>query len=729
MTSKSLFFKQIRQDIQKRRWCPIVIFLGYFLALEVNMLRLMGRIEEDAGMYNCKDIGEYVEKCLFGTDTNLFAMLACVVAFLCAISGFSYLHSRVQLDTYHSLPVKRIQTFWARYVSGALQFFVPFVFHVVVCMVIAAGKAAFSGDAFVNAVKMVGVVSLVFLLCYAVFLVAACLTGNIVINVLGSAVLFFYSAVASLLMSTMFQTFFQTYIVTGSDLHGNMDYKTFWNFSPVSMLVALFESDYTGTFQNDRFFKFNADQLWGIAAAALVYTLIAFVLYQKRASEAAGRAIAFRWAEPVLKTLLVIPLALLSGLFFRDIASVESRDAWYLFGVLFGYVVIALLLEIIFRLDIKSAFGHKKQLVFNAACLAVVVIVFRYDVLGYNTYVPADSELVSCAVSIENLMAVSPAKNVGVGRYTWYTYISAMDYRMESVKLQGNPSVMDLARKAASEQLTYQAEDTQQDYRSVTFGYNLKNGKQIYRIYTIDMADTQTQKLLADVFNDSSYKTGTSPMLNDGWKKEFKKLYCSGSFTNAVLDMTPEFQTKLLETYQEEYLQLDFDTVLDTYPVGSISPLTAEEYEADMKWGRGRPDDRYDGSLIYPQFTKTIALLKENGFDVYEKIDMDEIAYIRVQYRKETPVYNGADSYRTTEFVDVGNVYNREQIEQMFECLVNPSYRWQVDAYTDLVEKEFDVTVYTKTNDSSIYCNLIFKKGMIPDFMYELEGYQETVTQ
>jgi hypothetical protein len=392
-------------------------------------------------------------------------------------------------------------------------------------------------------------------------------------------------------------------------------------------------------------------------------------------------------------------------------------------------VVIALLLEIIFRLDIKSAFGHKKQLVFNAACLAVVVIVFRYDVLGYNTYVPADSELVSCAVSIENLMAVSPAKNVGVGRYTWYTYISAMDYRMESVKLQGNPSVMDLARKAASEQLTYQAEDTQQDYRSVTLGYNLKNGKQIYRIYTIDMADTQTQKLLADVFNDSSYKTGTSPMLNDGWKKEFKKLYCSGSFTNAVLDMTPEFQTKLLETYQEEYLQLDFDTVLDTYPVGSISPLTAEEYEADMKWGRGRPDDRYDGSLIYPQFTKTIALLKENGFDVYEKIDMDEIAYIRVQYRKETPVYNGADSYRTTEFVDVGNVYNREQIEQMFECLVNPSYRWQVDAYTDLVEKEFDVTVYTKTNDSSIYCNLIFKKGMIPDFMYELEGYQETVTQ
>jgi hypothetical protein len=107
MTSRILFFKLIRQDVKKRIWCPIVIFLGYFLALEVNMLRLMGKIEEGADYYYCKDIPEYVEKCLFGTDIKMFVMLACLAAFLCAVSGFSYLHSRVQLDLYHSLPVKR----------------------------------------------------------------------------------------------------------------------------------------------------------------------------------------------------------------------------------------------------------------------------------------------------------------------------------------------------------------------------------------------------------------------------------------------------------------------------------------------------------------------------------------------------------------------------------------------------------------------------------------------
>ena len=726
MTSKTLFFKLIRQDVQKRIWCPIVIFLGYFLALEVNMLRLMGKIEENARMYSYDTIGEYVEKCLFGTDIKLFIMLACIVSFLCAASGFSYLHSRVQIDTYHSLPVNRVQIFWARYVSGILQFFLPFVFHVIVCMGIAAGKAAFSGAAFVNAVTMVGVVTLVFLLCYSVFIVAACLTGNMIINILAGVVLFFYSAVVSLLTNELFRTFFETYIVIGSN---GLDYKAFWNFSPVSMLVKLLEPRDTGAFQDDIFFRYNADCLWGIAAAAFVYMLIAFVLCQKRASEAAGKAIAFRWAEPVVKTLLVIPAALLSGLFFKDIASLQSSDAWYLFGICFGYVVAALLLEIVFRLDIKGAFCHKKQFMFNAACLAVVVVVFRYDVLSYDAYVPADSELMSCAVSIENLMAASPAKSTVVGRQSWYTYIGTTEYRMNTVRLQGNPSVMELARKAAAEQLTYQDEDTERDYKGITYGYHLKNGKHIYRMYTIDMADAQTQKLLADIFNDSGYKTGISPMLNSGWKKEYTKMYCSGKFIKKVLDVTPEFQTKLLETYQEEYLQLDFDTVLDTYPVGCISPLTAQEYDADLEWGGGRMSDRYDGSLIYPQFTKTITLLKENGFDIYGAFDMDEIEYVRVQYRKENVMYNGEHPYTTIEYVDVGTIYDKEQQAQILDNALNTSYEWQINAYTDLVDEDFDIIVYTKTNDSSFRYDFRFAKGMIPDFIYELEGYQKINAQ
>ncbi len=729
MTSKTLFFKLIKQDVKKRVWCPIIIFLGYFLAFEVNMLRMIGRIEERTEYtYALKDILEYVEKVLFGSNVKAFAVLACLAAFLCAVSGFSYLHSRVQLDLYQSLPANRTQTFLAKYVSGVLQFFLPFAIHVVICMGIAAGKAAFSGVVFGNAIKMVGVVSLVFLLSYGMCLMAVCLTGNIIISVFGCIVLFFYSSVVSVLTSSLFQTFFPTYMFVSIEGNG-LDYTPYWRFSPVSMLVDLFEPRYTGAFRDDTYFRYNADCLWKVAAAMLVYTLIAYVLYRKRASEAAGKAIAFWWAESVIKTMLVLPAALMAGLFFREIAPEKGVDTWYLFGVVFGFALAAVLLEIIFRLDIRGALCHKKQFVFNAACLAVIVLVLRFDVLGYNTYVPADSELESCAVSLEGLMSVSPAKSSGYGRTVWYTYIGTTDYRMGNVKLQGNPSVMDLARKAAKEQLTYEGDDeAQKDYKAVAFGYNLKNGKHIYRMYTVDMADAQTKALVADIFNDSSYKTGTSPMLSDGWKKEYRKLYGVGTFGAADLDMTPEFQAKLLETYQEEYLQLDFDTVLDTYPVGCFSLLTDEEYQADLDWRHGARYDRYDGSLIYPQFTKTIALLKEHGFDVYEMVDMEDIDFINVIYCKENMEFDGEGvSYVSYDYVEVGSVYDAAQQEELLNQVINTDYGWQVRNYADIVDGDFEISIHSKTDNEALQRKFDFKKGQIPQFIYEMEGYQKAM--
>lgn len=723
MTSKNLFFKLIKQDFQKRIWCPILIFIGCFLALEVQLLMMLDHIEKqlnENNRYYYRSLGEYVEKCFFGTNVKMFAVLACFTAFLCAISGFSYLHSKVQLDTYHSLPVKREQLFLSKYVSGALQFFVPFVLHMFVCMGIAAGKDAFSGAAFANAIRFIGVILLVFLLAYAVFIMAACLTGNIIVSMIGSAVLFFYSTIVSLLVNGMFEKFFYTFTLIGGNAN-LIILENFWGFSPFTMLIRLFSQNTDEVIQQDNYFRYNAGYLWVIAVAVLVYTLIAFVLYKKRASESAGRAIAFKWAEPVIKTLVVIPAAFYSGLFFGDIASSDNGNAWYLFGVIFGYIIFALLIEVIFRLDIKSALCHKSQLVFNAACVAIIFVIFRYDALGYDTYVPADSELISCSVSIDGLMACSPPV---IGR-NYYVHRGVDDYRMQNVKMQGNPSVMELARKAAASGYSY--DDSEGNYRSMLFGYNLKNGKSVYRRYVIDITDEETRKLLADIYNDSSYKTGTNLMLNDGWKREYKKLYCTGNFNKATLEMTPEFQSKLLETYQEEYLHLDFSTVLDTYPIGCITPVTQDEYNADMEWGyfHGSSGRTGDGSLIYPQFTKTIALLKENGFDIYEAALIEDINYIAVEYKRETIQHIGENEYISYDYVNIADIYDKEQQQLMFDSMLNTDYGWQVKGYTNFFEEDFEIYIHTKSDNSSVPENFNFKKGIIPEFIYETEGYKK----
>lgn len=719
MTSKNLFFKLIKQDFQKRIWCPILIFIGYFLAFEVRLLMTLESIEENIkkgyNSYYYKSLGEYVEKCFFGTNVNALALLVCFTAFLCAISGFSYLHSKVQLDTYHSLPVNRIQLFISKYVSGVLQFFIPFVLHMVVCMGICVGKDAFSGAALVNAVELIGVLLLVFLLTYAVVIMAVCLTGNIIISMLGSVVLFCYSTVVAFLAEVLFSRFFDTYVSINNNAIGDR----FWAFSPLAMLIKLFSQDnYTADYES---FKYNADYLWVIAVAAAVYTAIAYVLYQRRASESAGRAIAYWWAEPVLKTLMVVPVAFYSGSFFSEIAGDDYyKGPWYWFGIIFGYLIFALLFEIIFRFDVKSALHHKGQLAFNAACVALIAVILRYDALGYDTYVPNESELESCAVSIEGLMGVSPVINGNNPNVVYYMTMGMSDYRMERVAIHDNPSVLALARKAAAEGYRYEdLDDDMNDYGYILFGFNRKNGKSVYRKYIVDITDEETLALIADIFNDSSYKEGTNPLLSEGWKKEYDKLYCMGEFTNAVLDMTPAFQTKLLDTYQKEYMELDFSTVLDTYPVGGMAFATEE-----MQVGRQNWNNSYifhnSMSLIYPQFTKTIALLKENGFDVYATIPLEDILYIEVEYYRDA---EDDDGYPYCESVDLGKIYDKEQQQNILDSIYTTEYSWQISSYADFFDEDFGVRVGISSNDGVVE-EYRFKNGMVPDFIYEVLYYE-----
>ena len=85
-----------------------------------------------------------------------------------------------------------------------------------------------------------------------------------------------------------------------------------------------------------------------------------------------------------------------------------------------------------------------------------------------------------------------------------------------------------------------------------------------------------------------------------------------------------EKQAKLLETYQKEYMKLTFDTVMNTIPTGLIT------FESRTKQNTYYYENYTDEMFVYPQFTETIALIKEYGFDMEEKLTPDEIEYITV---------------------------------------------------------------------------------------------------
>ncbi len=193
MTSRNLFFKLVRQDFRKRIWCPVLIFITYFLGLEVRLLMETEKFLVDGGEFiyggvSC-DIVVYVSHLFFGREAWMIAVVTCGVAFLCGISGYAYLHSRTQLDTYHSLPVSRTQLFWSRYVSGIMQFFFPFLIHVLICAGIAANRGAFAAETVPAIMSYITLQLVMFVLAYGATVLAVVLTGNIIVSILGTFVL------------------------------------------------------------------------------------------------------------------------------------------------------------------------------------------------------------------------------------------------------------------------------------------------------------------------------------------------------------------------------------------------------------------------------------------------------------------------------------------------------------------------------------------------------------
>lgn len=711
MTSRNLFFKIIKQDLRKRIWCPIIMFIAFFLSMELNLLKTMDSIKYDMVDY---DIKYFVTNILFTPAGNLITtFLVIAVAVLCGISGFAYLHSRKQLDTYHSLPVSRTTLFLGKYVSGILMFLIPFVLHTFVSFAIGCSKG-FVSHAVTNMFGFILSELVFYMLVYTVCIFAVLITGNIIISILGSGVLLVYSVCFNMLKEGLFSTFFYTYSCvtyscvtyshvekTGSDMEIPL--------SPFGMIYAVIHKINENTLRNCDFsYNVVISNIILILVITAAMAVICIFIYKIRPTEAAGKAITFKVAEPVIKTLIVIPTALFIGLFFADLINYNNPFGWYIFGTVFGFFIISFAMEIVFRFDIKSFLSHKLQLLFNGVCLALIVVIFKCDVLGYNTYIPSDNEISGCAVSINDLLEISVHEDSDIG---WrYSYISGKDYRMQNMNISDNPSIMALARKAVKDQINpnsgkFPASEYYYDicgnddskYRSIEFGYHLKNGKTVYRQYYIDLNDKESVKLLGDIFNDTEYKTASMPLFSSDNKK-YVAIDCENNYTQDTLKLPADKMQELINTYKSEYMELTLNDVMTKLPVGNITFTTYGSYAY------------YDAYKIYPQFKKTIELIKECGFDYESSEYQRNIENVRI--------YDYGIDY-DYDYEDMPNVeYSDDnEISELMSTLIRSDLVQGVYGYTPIEYNDYNIEVSYWENGSVNTDYYEFVKGRIPQFV------------
>ena len=437
MTSKSLFFNLLKEDVKRRLWSIALSFLAFFFTLPVVTALFLGNYERDGrdsihALYNLATFLSF--------RAGWMPVMIILLSLVLGVSSFSYLHSRQKVDFYHGIPVKRGRLFWVNYLNGIFIPAAVYGINLVLALLVAAvyGYSPF----YLLGTALEGYLLFLIHYCmlYSVTVLAMVLTGSIIIGIMGTAVFQFYFPCLLLMLQFCFEQFFYTSYRGGGEIFGTWINKS----SPLIFFLDNLR-------RSDSFTKENGAE-WAVRilaalAATVVFTFCSFRLYKKRKMEAAGKAMAFSVSMPVVRLPIVVLSSLGGGVFFWMI---RSTLGWAVFGLVCGAVLSHCVLEIIYHYDFRKLFSHPRQLAVSALLAAAFFGGFRYDLFGYDKYIPKESSLESVAVYMSDSTYWVPYGSVQrdpEGGYFW-KYQDNEAYVLENMELKDTATVLNLARKA-----------------------------------------------------------------------------------------------------------------------------------------------------------------------------------------------------------------------------------------------------------------------------------------
>lgn len=697
MMSRNWFFNFMIEDWKRRLWAIALVSLLFFFSFPVAVVFVAGtRYTMDPNWL--RDFTAFASL-LVSKSNGWMAFITAVLSVVCAASGFSWLNSRKKVDFYHSLPIRREKIFIVNYINGILIMAVPYM----VFLAIACGIAASQGISpaiFIEAAEGWGYFMVYYLMLYSTVAIAVIMTGNLIVGLLGTCFFFFYGPLVLLLAEGYFGTWFYTFCDDGMFFDKVRYVSPFIDFCVGESISA----------------GFFASRL----AVGIVLTAIAFLLYRKRPSEAAGKAMAFTLSKPVIRILMVIASSLSGAVFFWNL---RMSLGWAVFGLLTAGLICHCVIEIIYHFDFKKLFSHYKQLLICFAASLAVLFSFRFDLFGYDRYLPDEEKVESAAVLVSGLDGwvdygqLSPYKGSGYygdvrislpqyeegnGRpYIWIGE-SRDDHLLREMKLSDRALVLSLAQKGIRQTKEIKDQEmsagqqpwdilnsyrrNEEAYTELTLQYTLSSGKQVRRKYTVDMDEAKED--IQNIFDSGEYKDSAYPLLKmkpeEARRAELEYMGETVRFDQAQAE-------KILAAYQEDLKALKMEDIQGMIPAGSIRFLTEagcvqmdweEEQERQYKnyYSNSYRDAEY--YPVYECFSSTMALI---GPEHEQLVSQWKDQIERIQLTDERSFYDsGLDVYTSGLFT---LVTDKDEVREL-EDLLMPQKYYNFNSY-NLHGKEF----------------------------------------
>lgn len=747
MTSRNLSYKTlVRRNFSSRLWMAALTLLGCISALLLPLFVVQQWYQTRMERY-AENVAHGVsyaitqEEILKNAQEDIYMLLSFdniaikivlfVLACICGIAMFRYLHDRQQIDFFHALPINRKHLFALNYVSGILSVLPLFL----IVYIISVGTAAAMGlgSMLTGGILLQNVLGHIFffLLNYTIAVLCTVLTGNTIIAIL----LAMWVQCSVPLFMLMYQ-FWQGFYYTTYARVSSRQLAIMLGGSPVVKYCLS-----TTHVQDIDYLTYGTVTAGGMGAliypvvGTLIFLALAYVLFVRRKSECAGIALAF----PKIKTPLQAYMCLFMGSAFAMLfkAIFSGQESWKWFGLIFGVVLCHAVVEIICEFDFKAIFHHWKQMLILCVVAVAVLVGMQTDVLGFDSYVPKESDIVGVG-----LRSSSDDRYYGyyIGDYSAERYLMLTD--PESIH-----AVREIAACIVSNGKGNTAESYEDDnYTGIWIQYQLKNGKRVYRRYETGtaMLDGRLDDLLTqETYLKTYMKLQHLTVPEDVKDGDMELAVCNSmlperTMGDGILTEKVDEIRMIVESLKAEQLQ-NAHAHMDEIPVLEMRVLDNRENGRNELGPKTMSITSLDKIMIYPSDKKTMALIEERLHIAPTPLNAEVITEFQINIHEslldaKSDMENGVP-YTVQSSEESIVIQDKAHIRALVQdvCVGEQIYYSGKYVEWDSFAKPYNVEMmvryqYPDGTQVNNYVHLKYPKGRTPiELLRELTGKQLTL--
>jgi ABC-2 type transport system permease protein len=717
MTSASLSlgdkFRNKKMYILRTLWGSLIALLFFAAYFILGVIMMVSRSINYAAIYH--QSAEVLQREKLGAVAGIVGMhsgvwvLVMFTAIMFAIQGFSYVFSSSQIDFYLSQPTTRTQRIRKNYLNAHGTFLVIYVCCEAVALIVAAALGAVNGNVIMSALIETFRALILFFAFYNMTVLAVMLSGTLAIAILMTIGFTFVSIILSGEIMLFKSMFFATH--SGSEPFKVLLSPLYDRFASLSDLLQ--DGDISSYLLSDNYISGCIKTIIPNEIDTLVVGVIAFiavlVFSRFRKAEWAGTSIPLRPFRWFIKILVCVLVGLGSGFFvFELYESVWNSRLYVMMCVVMvlATVITGCIAEVILEGNIKRMFKGMAQTIMAIAIVVLVFVIYKGDLLGFDSFIPAADKVEDCAFINYNNSFSYYTGSFGGGSY---------GYNSEKyMSITNVEDFIDVAKVGMETQKEYTKQIQQGNYVDMGYQmsivYRMKSGKEIYRQITIPYDGLEEQ--LDRLISSDEYKQGGFEIFHDDEVREM--------FARAE-NKTLRYSTP---TESNDIRVFDYDAVSDAYrkdilenyrflDIKEKMPIASLEVEINS-------DEYCYGNLeVYDTFTNTISLMRDYGIYSDSAVDLSDI--------KEIVVSNYYPGYDLNE-IDVEDIEDvpdsqsytytdKADIQAILDASISTDYYNQWYNYNNndsqySIEVKRDGETYTGAYYS-------FVKGKVPGFVAE----------